>query len=116
MDNSFVDIKKVCVYGVGGVGGYFGGKIAIKLNSGKAMGYEVYFIARGKHLNAIKRNGITVITSERTIVGKPSLATNDINDIPNPDLFLICVKSYDLKEVIKAIIAKVNTSTVIMHC
>ena len=114
MDNDFPYIRKICIYGVGGVGGYFGGKIATKLNSDKEMGRELYFIARNEHLNVIKSNGITVITPEQTVDGKPTLATNDINDIPNPDLFLICVKSYDLEEVIKSIIPKVSKTTVVI--
>jgi 2-dehydropantoate 2-reductase len=114
MSNNFPDIKRVCIYGVGGVGGYFGGKIANKLNSDNEMGYELYFIARNEHLNIIKHNGITVITPDQIIIGRPSLAINNVNDIPNPDLFLICVKSYDLREVINSIIAKVNKTTVVM--
>jgi 2-dehydropantoate 2-reductase len=55
-----------------------------------------------------------VITPDQTIVGRPALATNNINVIPNPDLFLICVKSYDLEDVIKSIIPKVNNTAVVM--
>lgn len=113
MKNDFNEIRKVCFYGVGGVGGYFGGKIAsaIKIHRTK---HEIYFIARGEQLNAIKSNGIKVITSEETIVGVPTIATHDINEIPDPDLFLICVKSYDLDEVIRAIAPKVKINTIIM--
>jgi 2-dehydropantoate 2-reductase len=107
-------IKRVCIYGVGGVGGYFGGKLADKIKKKKDANQEIYFIARGEHLNAIRRSGITVITPEQTIVGVPTLATDDINRIPNPDLFLICVKGYDLREAVRSIEPKVNEKTIIM--
>jgi len=114
MNNNISNIKRVCIYGVGGVGGYFGGKIAHRINTTEAMKYEIYFIARNEHLNLIKDNGITVITPAQTLVSRPSLATNNINDIPNPDIFLICVKSYDLDEVVRTIIPKVNENTLVM--
>jgi len=41
---------KIGVVGVGGVGGYFGGKIA-------SSGYDVTFVARGEHLKAIRKKG-----------------------------------------------------------
>ena len=107
-------INKICIYGVGGVGGYFGCKIANAINSISDSNYESYFIARGDHLKAIKRNGIKVISPEKTIVGVPTKATDDINEVPTPDLFLLCVKSYDLNEVVKSIRSIVNARTVIV--
>jgi len=50
-------IKNVCVYGVGGVGGYFGGKIAYEISKGKHA-IQVYFIARGEHLKAIRKHNV----------------------------------------------------------
>lgn len=107
-------IRNICVYGIGGVGGYFGAKIAHAINQNQQMGSNVYFIARGAHLNAIQRNGITVVSPNQTIVGKPALATDDVNQIPDPDLILLCVKSYDLDGVVKSIRSKVNPNTVII--
>ena len=112
-DNNTV-INKICIYGVGGVGGYFGCKIAGHINKNKETNYEIYFIARGEHLEAIKRNGITVITPEQTTIGIPTIATNDINEVPNPDLFFLCVKSYNLDEVVQSIRSKASQKTMIM--
>ncbi|MDE2802550.1 MAG: 2-dehydropantoate 2-reductase, partial [Chloroflexota bacterium] len=42
---------KIAVYGTGGVGGYFGGRLA-------RAGEDVTFIARGAHLEAIRANGL----------------------------------------------------------
>lgn len=107
-------IERICVYGIGGVGGYFGGKIAHAINESTATKYESYFIARGAHLEVIKRDGITVISPEQKIIGKPDQATDDIQKIPDPDLILICVKSYDLDEIVKSIESKVKNKTIII--
>lgn len=106
-------IKRICVYGIGGVGGYFGSKIAHAINN-NASNYECCFIARGKHLEVIKRDGITVISPERTIVGIPTMATDDINEVSEVDLFLLCVKSYDLDEAVKSIESKVKNTTIVL--
>ena len=114
MSNHFPDIKRVCIYGTGGVGGYFGGKIAEVFSTQQFKDYEIYFIARGAHLRAIKQHGIVVKTPELTISARPTLATNDISDIPSPDLILLCVKSYDLPQAAAAIKTITHENTVII--
>ena len=115
MGNHFPDIKKVCVYGTGGVGGYFGGRIAEIFNkNAQFKDYEIYFIARGAHLNAIEQNGIVLKTPNRTISARPTLATDDIGEIPAPDLILLCVKSYDLNQAVAAIKTIANDNTIII--
>ena len=44
---------KITVMGTGGVGGYFGARLA-------NAGHDVAFIARGNHLKALKDNGLTI--------------------------------------------------------
>jgi len=44
----------VCVVGVGGVGGYFGEKLAHAFSSKPDSSVNIFFVARGKHLEAIK--------------------------------------------------------------
>jgi 2-dehydropantoate 2-reductase len=82
---------KVGVFGTGGVGGYFGGRLA-------RAGSEVQFIARGEHLVALREKGLRV----RSIRGDFSLsvpATDDPADIGACDYVLFCVKSFDTEEV-----------------
>lgn len=86
-------IKNICVVGAGGVGGFFAGKL---MKTGK---YDVTIIARGKHLKAIKKKGLTLNTTEENGINrKPSLATDSFKDIPIPDLSIITVKGYDLDD------------------
>lgn len=107
-------IEKICVYGIGGVGGYFGGKIAHAIAESGGIKYKSYFVARGAHLEIIERDGIMVVSPGQTFIGKPNHATADIKKIPDPDLILICVKSYDLDHVVKSIEPKTKGSTIII--
>jgi 2-dehydropantoate 2-reductase len=114
MTDNLPKIKIICVYGVGGVGGYFGGRLAYRIRRGTALGYEIYFIARGPHLNAIRLHGLKVITPMKTFITRPNLAADDIRRIPDPDLILLCVKSYDLDGVVQKLRAKVSENTVVI--
>ena len=44
---------RIAVMAAGGVGGYFGGRMA-------AAGHDVSFIARGAHLDALRRDGLRI--------------------------------------------------------
>ena len=108
-------IKKICIYGVGGVGGYFGGKIAHKLSQSDSDDHEVYFVARGQHLAAIQEKGLILNTDDqRHLVCKPTLAAEDFKELPQVDLVFVCVKSYDLDSVIEQISGKVSNDTIII--
>ena len=79
---------KIVVMGTGGVGGYFGARLA-------NAGHDVAFIARGKHLEAIKENGLKIISELGDIIIHPAKASNDPSDFEIADIVLFCVKSYD---------------------
>src|SRR5262245_58090441 len=78
---------KVAVVGAGGVGGYFGGRLA-------AAGHDVHLIARGPHLVALRRDGLRVRSVKGDFVADVR-ATNDPAEIGLCDVVLFCVKSYD---------------------
>lgn len=114
MAEKYPEIKQVCIYGTGGVGGYYGGRIADTLAKDKVKQREIYFIARGEHLKVIQQSGITVKTPQRTITAEPAAATSDFGKIPSPDLVLLCVKSYNLKESAGAIKKNIKENTVVI--
>lgn len=106
-----MDIKNICVIGIGGVGGYFGGLMAHALASGKHLS----FIARGAHLAQIREHGLILNTSTRQgLVCKPTLATDRLEDVPTPDLYLLCVKSYDLPDVAAQMSRNINEKTIVL--
>lgn len=83
----------VCVMGVGGVGGYFGGKLAHTFSSNSDSPAHIFFVARGEHLEAITRNGLVLKSPEfGRVTCRPTLATGKMSDLPPIDIFLICVK------------------------
>lgn len=106
---------KLCVIGIGGVGGYFGGKLAYAFQNKPDSSVEIYFVARGKHLEMIKRNGLILKTSDRGVLNcKPVLATDNFEAISDIDVFIIGVKGYDLEEVSKSLSNKVAKETLIV--
>ena len=53
---------KIAIFGIGGVGGFYGGKLARKYEDSAED--EIFFVARGKHLEKIKTDGLVLITEE----------------------------------------------------
>lgn len=79
---------RIAVMGTGGTGGYFGGLLA-------RAGEEVTFIARGAHLEAIRKNGLTVKSALAGDFNIPATATDNPDEIGPVDFVLFCVKAYD---------------------
>jgi 2-dehydropantoate 2-reductase len=90
------DKFKIAVLGIGGVGGYFGGRLAARFNGSGAV--EVFFIARGENEKAIKSNGLKIVTREGEQLARPATVTNEAREIGAVDVLLICTKAYDLEE------------------
>ena len=80
---------KYVVVGAGGVGGYFGARLA-------ADGNEVAFLARGAHGEAMRRNGLTIKSPLGDIhIDKPDVPAS-LSDIGFADVILFCVKLWDV--------------------
>jgi 2-dehydropantoate 2-reductase len=74
--------------GSGGMGGYIGAKLT-------QAGYQVSFIARGAHLEAMKNNGLKIEGPDEALVIDPIFATSDPRDIGPVDFVIFCVKLWD---------------------
>jgi 2-dehydropantoate 2-reductase len=101
---------KIAIIGVGGVGGYFGAKLATYYANNKNV--DIIFIARGKHLEEIQNNGLKVITQQGTFIAKPDKAIDNPDSFGIFDLIIFCVKSYDLEDSAKLFKNCVNEQTV----
>ena len=103
---------KIAIVGLGGVGGYFGGKIAKKY-AGSAE-HQVVFVARGAHLAAIRRDGLLLKAVEGDFRVRPDLATDNPTEAGQCDLVLFCVKEYDLETAAAALVPLLHEKTVVL--
>src|SRR5215831_10491712 len=80
---------KIAMMGSGGVGGFFGGRLA-------HAGFDVSFVARGAHLAAMRERGLLIENEPQgdIRVAKPR-ATADPTEIGPVDLVIVSVKLWD---------------------
>ena len=83
---------RIVAFGAGGVGGYFGAKLALS-------GVDVTFVARGAHLEAIRTNGLAIHSPDGDMLVHPAVATDDVATIDPPDYLLFAVKLFDTEAV-----------------
>lgn len=81
---------RIAVVGAGGVGGYFGGRLA-------ASGSDVTFLARGAHLDALRSNGLRIESPKGNVHLPGVKATSDAAAIGPVDVVLFAVKMYDVE-------------------
>lgn len=106
-------LSSIAVIGLGGVGGYFGGKLCRLLADDRTL--HIAFVARGEHLHAIQTNGLQLSSeADGELVCRPTLATDDLASLPPLDLCLVCVKEFDLPAALAALRPKVGDHTVIL--
>jgi 2-dehydropantoate 2-reductase len=79
---------RIAVMAAGAVGGYFGGRLA-------AAGHDVSFIARGAHLEAIRKNGLKVESPLGNLHLANVNATPDPGEVGLVDIVLFAVKLWD---------------------
>ncbi len=84
---------RIAVLGLGGVGGFVGGKLAAHALS---CGTEIIFLARGENEKAIKSGGLTLVTPLGQSIVHPAIVTSKPDQVGVVDLVICCVKSYDL--------------------
>ncbi len=101
---------KIAIVGIGGVGGYYGGKLALKYAA--SDDHEIFFIARGEHLDKIRKNGLKLITTEGDFTVIPSLATDNPGELGPLDLIFFCVKGYGLGNAARMITDNLHSNTV----
>lgn len=104
--------KRITIVGLGGVGGFYGGLLANKYQDSNEV--EICFVARGKHLEAIKQSGLKVLSKDHEVVGHPAIATSDWKDIQDSDYIILATKGYDLSQTIQDMKAVVAEKTVII--
>jgi 2-dehydropantoate 2-reductase len=79
---------RIAIVGAGGVGGYFGGRLA-------QAGADVVFIARGAHLQALRTTGLRIESPNGNVHLPSAAATDDPSSAGPADVVLFAVKLYD---------------------
>jgi 2-dehydropantoate 2-reductase len=95
---------RIAVFGAGGVGGYFGGRLA-------QAGEEVVFIARGEHLKAMQTSGLRVDSIKGDFLVKPIQATHDPRWVGMVDIVLLAVKAWQVPEAVQAMLPLIGEET-----
>ena len=98
---------RITIFGTGGVGGYFGGRLA-------QAGEDVTFIARGEHLRAIESNGLRVDSSSGDFVVYPAQATDNVAEVGETDLVVLGVKAWQVPDAARAIRPVVGPGTTVV--
>ena len=108
-------MKNICIFGMGGIGGYVGARIVKARDARPAGSLSVGFVARGAHLEAIRAKGLTYQAPDGTkMTVRPDAAASSAADLPPQDLVLLCVKGYDLTAACEAIVPITGKNTVIL--
>ena len=81
---------KIAIIGAGGVGGTFGAALA-------KAGADVWFLARGAHLAAMRSEGLRIISPRGDMHLTPTQTTDDPAEIGQADVVLFCVKLWDVE-------------------
>ena len=98
---------RIAVVGTGGVGGYFGGRLA-------QAGEDVVFLARGTHLRAIQEHGLQVESADSDFTVCPAQATDDPARIGPVDLVLLTVKGWQVPQAIETMSPLVGSETFVV--
>ena len=98
---------RIVVFGTGGVGGYFGGRLA-------RAGEDVTFIARGEHLRVIKTNGLRVDSTSGDFVIHPAKATDNVSEVGETELVFLGVKAWQVPEAARSIKPLVGPTTTVV--
>ena len=94
--------------GSGGVGGYFGGRMA-------AVGYDVTFIARGRHLQAIREHGLKIASRDMgDVIVDPAKATDRPEEVGPVDYVIVAVKLWDTEATGRAILPMLGPETTVL--
>ncbi len=97
---------KICIYGAGAIGGLLGAELAL-------AGSDVSLIARGPHLDAIRRDGLELIRDGKSRVAHP-VATGNPAELGQQDYVIITLKAHSVPGVVDAIQPLLSPETTVV--
>jgi 2-dehydropantoate 2-reductase len=97
---------KILVAGTGGVGGYYGARLL-------AAGHDVWFLARGDNVAALRSGGLTVLSTHGDLRFDRVNAIQDGTESGPVDAVLFCVKTYDNETAADTVAGAIAPGTVV---
>jgi len=94
---------KICIVGAGATGGYLGVKL---INAG----FDVSLVARGAHLTAMKKKGLTLIENDKEITCSPK-CSDSMKELGKMDFIFITLKAYSINGLVEEISTMFDENT-----
>lgn len=98
---------RIVMFGAGGVGGYFGGRLL-------QAGADVSFVARGAHLDALRRDGLRLVSPKGDASLTGIRAAADPAELGVADVVFLTVKLYDVEAAAQAVGPLLGPSTMVV--
>ncbi len=97
---------KICIFGAGAIGGYMGVKLS-------QAGADVSLVARGPHLAAMQKNGLTLIEEDQT-TNVPVTASDNPADLGVQDYIIVTLKAHSVPPVVSKMAPLIGDHTTIV--
>ena len=98
---------KIVIMATGGVGGYYGARLA-------AGGHDVYFIARGAHLAALRTDGLKLTSANGDLHLRSVHATDEPATVGTADIVIFAVKQYDTETAARLVVPVIRDETAVI--
>lgn len=98
---------KIAVIGAGGVGGYFGGRLAMAK-------FDVTFLARGNHLKEIQKNGLQVKSINGGFIIENAQTTDSIYSIGFADIIILATKAWQVRDISPDLASIIKKDTIVL--
>ena len=98
---------KIVMMATGGVGGYYGARLA-------AGGHDVYFVARDAHLAALRTDGLKLISANGDLHLRSVHATDEPATVGTADIVIFAVKQYDTGTAARLVVPVIGDETAVI--
>jgi 2-dehydropantoate 2-reductase len=98
---------KICIFGAGAIGGLVGAKLALKGET------DVGLIARGPHLDAMRRNGLILREGDAETLVKVT-ATSDAKELGPQDYIFLALKAHSIPGILDSLKPLIGPDTAIV--
>lgn len=103
---------RIAIAGIGGIGGYIGGKLAHHYFNSKSI--EIIFIARGEMADVINNKGLWLDSNDTSYKCVPTLTSNNPIEIGVIDILIVCTKNFSVEDVFKKYSKNITSNSTVI--